>query len=178
MTFPRRSRPFRCPCTCMCRGACKSVPYCDFNSHAARGQIPEETLRCRPDRRSRGRPALGLGAAHCQRVFRWRNAEFALRTVGRYAALGVFAPSAVDPRSGSYAGGQSWDRRGGEVYWRAFAMPALPGSRSAFRVSTRRICAHSVAFMTIRKPVGPLKSRHAISITSIWISCTACRSRA
>ena len=57
-TAPNSARFAAARSASTCRGACASVPYCDFNSHEVAGAIPEDRIRRRADHR----PAVGLPA--------------------------------------------------------------------------------------------------------------------
>ena len=130
----RRSRS-----TCTFRGACSKCPYCDFNSHEARGDVPEDALRRRAARRPRVRAAVDLGPQGRHGLHRRRHAEPVLarrRSTGCSPAIRARVPLAPDAEITLEANPGTFERA--EVR-RLLRAPASIGCRSASRASTRRI---------------------------------------
>jgi oxygen-independent coproporphyrinogen-3 oxidase len=110
----------------------RKCPYCDFNSHEARGALPEERYVRRARRRSRAGAAARVGTARRERFLRRRHAQPVLggqvstRSWRRYARrlpLAADAEVSLEANPGTFEANRFREFRaaGSEspVHWRA-----------------------------------------------------------
>ena len=139
----------------------RKCPYCDFNSHEARGDAARGRVRRRAARRSRVGAAGDLGPQGRDGLHRRRHAEPVLRGGDRPPARRHPRAPAARARRRDHAGSQSRHVRA-RASSPASAPPASTGCRSASRASTTRICRRSAASTTRARRARAVEAALAI----------------
>ena len=155
----------------------RKCPYCDFNSHEARGELPEERVRRRADRGPRPGAAARLGAPRLHDFLRRRHAEpaRARRRSSRSCRRSARAcRSRPTRRSRSKRIPGTFEAEKFAAY-RAAGVNRLSIGIQSF--DPRHLKALGRIHDDARGARARSRSRARISTTSTSISCTRCRGR-